>query len=377
VTSHRVDASLGGVERFVVSFSSWCSRQGIPVKVLSRSLSISSVKISQGEVKGAVNTSSQPLIVKKVRLPYVLYCFGMTIFSFLAFVSLLRIVKSSRIKGNNIILHSQDMNFAAIATNFVGKALSVPTVLHAHGPYVDMLKGNSQRMEKMFNMFNSRLCTRMIVTDGNTANYVSRISGRGDKISVIPAAVDISVFKTAVKSYSNSFTVGYVGRLSPEKSIETLLVAFRDFKSKTNNQSRLVLVGDGESRQSLKQLAINLGISENVTFAGFQLNVAQFLHGFDVYVLPSRIEGTPISLMEAMATGKAIVCSDIPSLREIVIDGVDGLWFKMGNARELSKLLVRLHNEPDLLQRLGLNALESSKRFDVDVVYDQILSSYS
>ena len=377
VTSHRIDESLGGVERFVVSFSSWCNRKGFAVKVVSRSLSLFSVKIGQGADKYATSGGQNAVTVKKLKLPYVLYCFGMALFSFLAFISLLGLIKSSRLTSKGaIVLHSQDMNFAATATVLAGKILSVRTVLHQHGPYVNMLTGNSRRIEMAFNMFNCRLCNRMIVTDRLTGSYVTRVSGHEDRIAVIPAAVDTSVFKPSVKMNSGCFTVGYVGRLSSEKNIESLLRAFKDLQSSTDGACKLILVGDGDRREQLQKLSVDLGVWENVSFAGFQTDVARFSGQFDVFVLPSILEGTPISLMEAMAAGRAVVCSNIASLNEIIADGVDGLLFRVDDAKEIAGLLLLLYNSPDYTRKLGLNAQESAKKFDVDVVYSKILSSY-
>ena len=215
--------------------------------------------------------------VKKIPLPYALYFFGMSIFSFLAFLSLLRLIKISRLESNEpIVLHSQDMNYAAIATNLAGKILSVPTVLHQHGPYINMLSGNSKRIEQILNTLNCRLCNGIIVTDKFTKSYISRILGKDDRISVIPAGTDVSSFRNLVRVDSRYFTIGYIGRLAPEKDIKTLLMAFKEFRLLVSYPCRLMLVGDGESRVMLEELATKLGIATDVVFVGFQVDVRPF-----------------------------------------------------------------------------------------------------
>ena len=98
---------------------------------------------------------------------------------------------------------------------------------------------------------------------------------------------------------------------------------------------------------------------------------------FDVFVLPSKIEGTPISLMEAMSAGRTVICSDISALCDIVTDGVDGLLFKVGDANRLAEVLFRLKNDSVLRKMLGDNAQKSCEKFDANVIYSRILSSYN
>lgn len=375
ITSHRVHESLGGVERFVASFSSWVQKKGIPVKVVSRSLSVSSLKITDGAFE--LEKTNKPFSVKKVQLPYALYCLCMGVFSFLAFLSLLRLIRSSRLTSNKpVIVHSQDMNFAAVATVLAGNLLAVPTILHQHGPYVDMLSGNSKRIEQILNIFSSRICTKMIVTDKVTQNHVARISGRKDCITVIPATVDSSVFNALIKTSSDCYTIGYIGRFSPEKNVKTLLIAFKDLLLHINGSCKLMLIGDGELRNDLIQLTTSLGIVDDVIFTGFQTNVLPFLSNIDVFVLPSMVEGTPLSLLEAMAAGKAIITSNIPSIQNIVKHGKSALLFNPKDPKELSRLLLLLCNDPELRSELGKNARTSAKQYDYNAIFPKVLQLY-
>jgi len=129
------------------------------------------------------------------------------------------------------------------------------------------------------------------------------------------------------------FIIGYVGRLVHQKGLDILFSALSELDK--NLRWKLALVGDGEQRNFLKDLAQKLNISENITFFGFQENRLAFLNSFDVFVLPSRIEGIPRCLMEAMAANKPVISSDIPGSKELIIDGQTGYTFKAGDAGHL------------------------------------------
>jgi|SRR3989339_215045 len=129
------------------------------------------------------------------------------------------------------------------------------------------------------------------------------------------------------------FILGYIGRLIHLKGLDILFNALSSLDKKL--PWKLVLIGDGEQRTFLETLAQTLKISENVSFFGFQEERLEFLKGFDVFVLPSRSEGIPRCLMEALAANKPVISSDIPGSTELIIDGKTGYTFKSEDAEGL------------------------------------------
>jgi glycosyltransferase involved in cell wall biosynthesis len=380
-TSHRVYDTLGGVEKFVSSFSSWCEAKGnLKVTVISRSLSIIPIKITNGAVLRQENGEIKS--VKKVKLPFQLYYLGLVCFSFASFLALTSIVKKSRQnKGKAVILHSQDMNFAAIPAVLVGKLFKIPVVIHQHGPYQKLLPSRNMRIiEQAINRITCSLSDIIIATDKFTSEYVRNIVGDDKKIVIIPAAIDTSLFEGSSNNFpidNNCFKIGYIGRLSAEKNLETLLYAFKEFKLIESSPSRLILVGDGELREKLKQLAIKIGINEFVTFTGFQTNIKPILSSLDVFVLPSKVEGTPISLIEAMAAGKAIIVSNIPPIREIVESKKEALIFNSNNYMQLKDQMYTLFKDSEFRNKIGRNAKNKSKQYDAERVFLRILQCYT
>lgn len=131
--------------------------------------------------------------------------------------------------------------------------------------------------------------------------------------------------------------IGYIGRLVHLKGLDILLKAAVMLDK--DIPWRIVFVGDGEQRAFLKTLAKDLGVGDKVTFFGFQENRLEFLNVFDLFVLPSRSEGLPRCLMEAMTAGRVVVASDIPGTRELVVDEQTGFLFPSGDAEGLAEKL--------------------------------------
>ena len=378
VTSHRLYDTLGGVEKFVGSFSSWCCKNGISVKTVSRTLSLKASRVTKGPVVS--KTSGGLLTVKKIQLAPHLYYFGLGVFSLSAFFSTMRLIKESRLNGpRTIVIHSQDINFAAIAAVLAGKLLSVSIVLHQHGPYQLLLRTKSMKiLELCINKITCRYSDLIMATDIYTADYLQKIVSSNQKIKIIPAGIETRLYEIQKKSASNSncFAIGYIGRFALEKNVATLIRAFKQFKLAINARCKLVLVGDGKLRDELKSLARFLKIEDCVEFAGFQTDIQPYLSTIAVFVLPSKIEGTPISLLEAMATGRAIIASDIPPITSIVTDGDDALLFNPFDATDLTAKLLALFRDSELRCKLGANAKSKSKQYDVDVVFSKIIEEY-
>lgn len=112
-----------------------------------------------------------------------------------------------------------------------------------------------------------------------------------------------------------------IGRLSPEKGYDDLL---RAFAAATLPSTHLVLVGGGPEHQALHALHLELGLRGRVTFAGVQHEVARWLSAADLYVQPSRREGLPLALLEAMAAGVPVIATRVGDVGHLITDGQDG-----------------------------------------------------
>lgn len=138
-----------------------------------------------------------------------------------------------------------------------------------------------------------------------------------------------------------------VGRLEPQKDYPTLLRAFALLRR--NRKARLVILGEGSLRPALERQIHELGLNEFVALPGFQPNPFGWMAACDLYVMSSRYEGFPNSLVQAMACGARVVSTDCPTgPAEILEDGRWGRLVPVGDAEALAKALEEAIDDPVL-----------------------------
>lgn len=141
------------------------------------------------------------------------------------------------------------------------------------------------------------------------------------------------------------FIIGYIGQLIHRKGLDILLKAASQLDS--DLKWKIALVGDGPQRKDLTRLAKTLGIEEHVNYYGFRNNRLEFLNGYDVFVLPSRLEGIPRCLMEALVSKTPVISSDIPGSVELIRQDKTGHLFKKENIKDLSKAIMHIVEHSD------------------------------
>jgi glycosyltransferase involved in cell wall biosynthesis len=142
--------------------------------------------------------------------------------------------------------------------------------------------------------------------------------------------------------------VGAVGRLAFQKGFDLLLRAMRDVEAAT-----LVLIGDGEDRMQLQELATRLGVAGRTIWAGWSDDVRAHVRSFDVFVLPSRFEGFPLAVLEALLAKKPVVATDVGSVGEAVITGETGFLVPPDDVDALAAAIRQLLADDQLQHRMG------------------------
>ena len=170
-----------------------------------------------------------------------------------------------------------------------------------------------------------------------------------ERTVVIPNAVDVSSAPQAAPEHEKAQIVA-VGRLKPPKDFLTLLRALAVLPRGT---FEAVIVGDGPDRTRLAREIDELGIEESVQLLGERSDVPALLAESDVFVLSSKSEGLPVSVLEAMAAGLPTVASRVGGVPELVADGEQGLLVPPGDVGALAAALARLIAEPATRRRLG------------------------
>jgi glycosyltransferase involved in cell wall biosynthesis len=160
-----------------------------------------------------------------------------------------------------------------------------------------------------------------------------------------------------------------VGRLDHQKGFDILLRAFALVR-KRHPDWRLVVVGDGPEREALRSLSRSLGLDSAVCWLGTRSEPFGYYRWADLVVVPSRYEGFSNVLLEAMSSGKAVVCTDCRTgPRELTAGGRFGCLVPVDDPEALARAIVDLGNAPDRMQALGEAARQHVQNsFDVNAV---------
>lgn len=202
---------------------------------------------------------------------------------------------------------------------------------------------------------------RTVVQTGTIANWAAGIVPP-QRIAVLPNFVRALPEPPAFESREAKRILA-VGRLDRYKGFDLLLRAFAR-SGLANKGVGLTILGEGPKRQALEALAREFGIAPAVEMPGVVQAPERWMARCTVFVLPSRYEGFPNALLEAMAMGCPVIAADCNSgPREIVRDGEDGLLVSPENVDALAEALVRIMGDADLRLRLGTKAIEVRERF--------------
>ena len=160
--------------------------------------------------------------------------------------------------------------------------------------------------------------------------------------------------------------IGFAGKLIPRKGVDELLRAAALLPPA--RAWSVTMIGDGPLLSGLRALAAELGLGDRVTFRGFAntTEMPKLLAGFDVVVVPSRLDMRVLVTIEAMATGTAVIVSDATAVwgpGDLIEDGVTGLVYRSGEPDMLARQLRRLLDDRALLDRLQRGGAERSARF--------------
>ncbi|MFC1799709.1 glycosyltransferase family 4 protein [Candidatus Eisenbacteria bacterium] len=154
--------------------------------------------------------------------------------------------------------------------------------------------------------------------------------------------------------------IGCTAQLAAVKGLDGLIRVFAGAVAE-HPECALVLTGEGPERESLETLRTELGISGRVVFPGFSRAPMLASAAYDIAVLNSHSEGFPNTLVEYFAAGKAVVCTNVGGIPEIVEDGKNGLMIDPGDDRALTEKIMLLIEQPELRRRLGKSALDTLK----------------
>jgi L-malate glycosyltransferase len=176
--------------------------------------------------------------------------------------------------------------------------------------------------------------------------------------------------------FKNGFTLVYVGRLEPVKNHTLLLQAFRVALASMPGL-RLWMVGDGSEREKLKRLTAELGISTEVKFWGQQLDVAPFFSAADAFIMSSKSEGLPMSLLQAFSVGLPAIVTDVGGMAEAVRLAQAGVIVSPADPSAMAAAILRLAGNGAERTRYSTNAKEAfHTHFTLQIMADRYMDLY-
>ncbi|KJS68820.1 MAG: hypothetical protein JL50_03985 [Peptococcaceae bacterium BICA1-7] len=175
--------------------------------------------------------------------------------------------------------------------------------------------------------------------------------------------------------------VGTVARLAPQKGLKYLLGAASRLTARGEDLN-FVLVGDGPLRGELEKEVRDLNLSGRVFFTGQRMDVHRLMPCFDIFVLPSVSEGLPLTILEAMASGRPVISTRVGGIPEVIEDGVSGLLVNPGDAEGLARAIGFFAGDEEISRRMGGQARDrviknfSARKMagDTDTIYYRLAS---
>ena len=260
------------------------------------------------------------------------------------------------------LIHAHDVK-ASIASQIAASKLKVNVISHIHGNYLWLCNNFimksidcyfrkryfltiacSEEVVKFYTKYNRKFDLNKLTIMGNCFNFNDL-----NKIE-IKKKEDI---KLEYGINNDKFIFGYIGRLIELKGVDLLIKSFSKFLTK-HKDAMLVIVGDGDSKSYLQELCKKLDIEHNIIFAGYKKNVYDYLNMFNTFIMPSKYEGIPIVILEAMAMKKIIISTNVGGIPEVIINNETGILLEERTEECLEKNMEFVYENYAKAEELGI-----------------------
>jgi len=214
----------------------------------------------------------------------------------------------------------------------------------------------------------------VVPSEGIKKHIIELFYTKKEKVRVINNPIDLSMIYKLKNEEVNDNKIGKyilaVGRLTTPKGYPYLLKAYALISK--DIEEKLVILGEGEDKERLKQLAKELEIQEKVSFLGFQKNPYKFMKNASLFVLSSLWESFAIVIAEAMACGTPVISTDCPSgPGEIITNGKNGILVPPANEKELAKAIFFLLKDKNLRKKFSTECKKRAKDFSIKKILPQ------
>ncbi len=229
---------------------------------------------------------------------------------------------------------------------------------------------------------------------GNSPSVIEHLQRVGriapDRLRLVMGGVDVDLIRAAEPIPRRELgwpdelpVILWVGRMDPIKGLDVLIQAVA--RVRAERPCLLALVGAGAARSAVDRAIASTGLREHVRLLGPRTDVPRLLRAADLFAFPSRTEGLPNALLEAMAAGLPIVTTDAPGCRDVIRHGLTGLLVPPDNVERLAEAILALLGDPKAAGQLGQAGAEDARnRFgiarmfaDYEALYAEVLGNRS
>lgn len=263
------------------------------------------------------------------------------------------------------IAHGHDVK-ASMALVMAAVGLKIPVFSHIHGNYQWLKDGGtfktldrifrkryhmsiacSKKVSEYYLKYNSTFDNKSLIIMENKFNF--------NEFAGIQLE-DKNELKQKLNIDKDKFIFGYLGRLIELKGVDLLIESF-NLLNKKYRDTMVVLVGEGDKRIELEKIVHKYNLQDNVLFLGYQSNVYDFLNIFDAFVLPSKTEGLPIAILEAMAMKKMVISTPTEGgIPEVIKTGQTGILLEERTTECLLESMEYVYLNQDKAESIGNEA---------------------
>lgn len=273
--------------------------------------------------------------------------------------------------------------YGAIAARLAG----VPVIIHTEHGRTFPDKKRLMRAEKILSIFTNQIISVSNILKQNLMRYENISS---NKIRVVHNGIDVDRFcrrpsheakaiKKELGFEPDDFIIGNVARLDTVKDHENLIKAYAVVQEKVP-QAKLLIIGEGPLKNEIVKLVNELEISQNVTFLSARKDIPELLNVIDIFVLSSRNEGISLTLLEAMASERAVIATEVGGNKEIIQHRLNGFLVPPSDFIKLSGAILELLNNKDLAMNLAIEARKTIlMKFSVSAMtrqYEEVYAKY-
>ena len=259
------------------------------------------------------------------------------------------------------------------------KGTMLITTLHSVDPWWFQRRRLRSRLKTWLDRFLAHYCdVRFFAVSQGVKDAAQKALGiQDEKVRVVYNGIEIGAFKVRAEIQSHCGPVIIqVGRFYKEKGHVVAVEGFSILK-KTYPDAKLLFVGDGPLRPKIEEMVKCFRLERDVTFLGTRADVPELLAESDIFWMPSEYEGLGIACIEAMASGLPVVATDVPGIREVVLDGITGYLVPRGSAELVAAKTIEILGDLNIWRRMSTNARQRAEHnFSIEATAEAYSQAY-